>query len=317
MVLVGTAPRLDAQEPPLPIREIRGALPGPTVAFVAGVHGGKVAAVHALDLLAAGIAPADLRGTVLLVGPANVAGYQAALAQTSPNDGLNLNRVFPGRDDGQPTERLAARIMRDVVARSDYIVDMHGSDGDEAVGDFAYAARPGIEATVDSAALRLASSWGARVIVWDDGGPRTLAESRFLQTAAHLSGKPAVTVFAPGSTRVDSNNSESFKSRALDVLSSLGMRPADERTRFRVPEILPRRAVTAAARPGTWLPQVAPGTRLAPDELLGTLTDSLGHVDSLRAISRGIVLHQRLPGRVPVGTALVIYGVIPDSLRTP
>jgi predicted deacylase len=156
------------REPPLPIRELRGAHSGPTVALVAGVHGGKVAAVHALEALGRSLDRTKLHGTVLLVGPANRAGYRAGLAQTSPQDSLNLNRVFPGRYDGSYTERLAAKIVRDVVARSDFLIDMHGSDGNEAVGRFAYAARPGITPSVDTAAMMLALGWGVEMVVRAD-----------------------------------------------------------------------------------------------------------------------------------------------------
>lgn len=229
---VGAQARSDAtssgEAPALPVTEITGAAPGPTVAFVAGVHGGKVAAIHALDGLRQLLSARVVRGRVLLVGPANLAGYRAGLAQTSPDDSLNLNRVFPGRTDGRPTERLAARLMRDIVSESDYLVDLHGSDGDEAVGRFAYAARPGVDPRVDSAARELAFAWRTPVVVWDDAGPRTLAESRFLQTAAHLSGVPAITVFEAGDQRVDACATAAFVGGVVRVLDRLGLLARDE-----------------------------------------------------------------------------------------
>lgn len=315
-------PRAVAQAPDLPVREFRGAHPGPTVAFVAGVHGGKVAAVRALDAIAARLAGVELRGTILLVGPANRAGFDAGLAQTSPADGLNLNRVFPGSDSGAPTERLAARIMREVVHRSDFVIDMHGSDGLEAVGRFAYAANPGVNPAVDNAALRLARLWGAPLVVWDDAGPRTLDSSRFLQTAAHLSGVPSITVFETGRTRESAEAQQAFVRGALSVIENLGLvrrhafAPLSIADPAAEPLVLPRRRVVTAMVAGAWVAHTPPGTRVAPRELLGVLTDSLGRADSLRSSSRGIVLHQRLSARVTPGTALVILGVIPDSLTT-
>jgi predicted deacylase len=323
VLLAGAARPPAAQDPVLPLREIKGALPGPTIAFVAGVHGGKVSAVRALDAIAERLAGVELSGTVLLVGPANKAGFDAGLAQTSPHDGLNLNRVFPGNERGTPTERLAARIMREVVARSDFVIDMHGSDGLEAVGRFAYATNPAVDPGVDNAALRLAVLWGTPLVVWDDAGPRQLNESRFLQTAAHLSGKPSITVFETGHTRESAEAQQAFVLGALSVIQSLGMVRRHAFAPLNLadgagtaPLVLPRRRVVSAAVGGEWDARTPPGTRVAPRDLLGILTDSLGHADSLRASSRGIVLHQRLAGRVPNGTALVILGVIPDSLTT-
>ena len=167
------------------------------------MDGGKRSAVRALDRLATELRDELLRGTLLIVPTAHPAAAGSGLAQLSPIDSLNLNRVFPGRADGRPTDRLAHRIMTEIVARSDYLVDLHGSDGEEMVGAFAYAAHPGLDPRVDSAALQLATDWGVPRIVWDTAGPRTLASARFLQTAAHLSGVPAITVFATGRTSDD------------------------------------------------------------------------------------------------------------------
>jgi uncharacterized protein len=299
--------------PALPYVTLLGRRAGPTVALVAGVHGGKVAAVRALESLQRTLGNELVRGRVILVAPANLAGYQAGLAQISPDDSLNLNRVFPGVVCGEPTERLATRIMREIVANSDYLVDLHGSDGEEAVGRFAYAARPGVDPRIDSLALRLATAWGVPTIVWDDAGPRTRETARFLQTAAHLSAVPAITVFEAGATREDSVATRHFIEGAMAVLADLQMvraRPLEEPAGSVSPSVLPRRAVTTAQAPGTWSPRVRPGQAVAIGELLGTFNDSTGIGVELRAESAGIVLHQRLPGAVTANTPLVILGVI-------
>lgn len=309
-VLVAGAGVLGAQEADtIPSRTLDSGRPGPTVTFVAGIHGGKVAAVRALEQLGETLRPeALLRGRIILVAPANLRGFRAGLAQVSPDDGLNLNRVFPGNVAGAPTERLAARILRDIVAGSDYLVDLHGSDGDEAVARFAYAARPGVDPRVDSASLDLATRWGVPLVLWDEGGPRTLGESRFLQTAAHLSGVPAITVFEGGSTREDSAATARFAAGVRAVLTSLSMlgdsiRPAT------APVRLSRREVVLPAHAGRWEPIHPPGTDVAEDELLGTLRGSWWRRTPVRAAAAGRILHQRLRGPVPVGSPLVILGV--------
>lgn len=301
----------------LPVMEITGAAPGPTVALVAGVHGGKRAAVAALEQLARELPGRLRRGRVLLLAPANAAGYAAGFAQLSPDDSLNLNRVFPGRAEGRPTERLAAQILREIVARSDYLVDLHGSDGDEAVGRFAYAARPGLDPRVDSAARALALAWGVPVVVWDQDGPRSLETSRFLQTAAHLSGVPAITVFESGATRDDPAATAAFAAGAQRVLHGLGMLDAEPAAEARRGEadaaalLLARRAVSLAPAPGRWRPLVRPGQRIASGEPLGTLESSSGSSTTVSATAAGIVLHQRLAGAVAADTPLVIVGVLP------
>ena len=305
-------PAVTPDAPALPYVTLLGRRAGPTVALVAGVHGGKVAAVRALEALQRTLGDELIRGRVILVAPANLAGYQAGLAQISPDDSLNLNRVFPGVVCGDPTERLASRIMREIVANSDFLVDLHGSDGEEAVGRFAYAARPGVNPKVDSLALRLATAWGVPTIVWDEAGPRTLETARFLQTAAHLSEVPAITVFEAGASREDSIATRHFIDGAMAVLTDLQMvrsTPRREPASRANPRILPRRAVTTSQSAGTWLPLVHPGQEVAVGELLGTLNDSTGTRVELRSESAGIILHQRLSGTVAVNVPVIIIGV--------
>lgn len=311
-VLVAGAGVLRAQEAEphtIPARTVDSGRPGPTVTFVAGVHGGKVAAVRAVEQLGETLRPAELlRGRVVLVAPANLRGFRAGLAQLSPDDALNLNRVFPGDSAGKPTERLAARLLKEIVAGSDYLVDLHGSDGDEAVARFAYAARPGIDPQVDSAAFDLAARWGTPLVVWDEGGPRTLAESRFLQTAAHLSGVPAITVFEGGSSREDTAATARFVTGARSLLVSLGM--IDDSTRPTPPPArLSRREVVMPVHVGRWEPIHPPGTDVAAGELLGTLRGSWWRRTPVRAATAGRILHQRLPGPAPEGSPIVILGV--------
>ncbi len=300
----------------IPSRTLDSGRPGPTIAFVAGVHGGKVAAVRALEQLGAELDAGSLRrGRVIFVAPANQRGFAAGLAQRSPDDGLNLNRVFPGNPEGRPTERLAARLMREIVSVSDYLVDLHGSDGEEAVWRFAYAARPGVDAAVDSAALDLAARWGTPLVVWDDAGPRTLAESRFLQTAAHLSGVPAITVFEGGDSREDPAATARFVAGIRAVLASFGMLTEPPPSRS-PPSRLARRDVVLSTRAGRWMPVHPPGTWVAAGELLGTLRGSWWRRTPVRAATDGRILHQRLRGTATTGVPLVILGVQHDAFPT-
>lgn len=295
-------------QPTLSVRQFGGTRPGPRVTLVAGVHGGKVSAMRALARLADSLARVELAGTVRIVVTANEAGYASGLAQLSPLDSLNLNRVFPGRADGRPTERLAAQMMRELVAQSDYIVDLHGSDGDEAVAAFAYAARPGLDPRIDSLALRLAALWGTPRVVWDADGPRSLAESRFLQTAAHLSGVPAITVFEASAVREDSAAIAAFERGAQNVLFGLGVLSGPRRPLVE-PRRHDRRAVVLSDTAGTWVPAVRPGQRVTANELLGHLVGSSGTRRAVNASSGGTVIHVRNPGDIRSQSSLAILAV--------
>ncbi|ASQ91835.1 succinylglutamate desuccinylase/aspartoacylase family protein [Streptomyces sp. 11-1-2] len=97
---------------------------GPTVLLMAGNHGneyeGQVVVMRLLQRLRA----ADLTGRLIVLPAANAPAV-AADQRTSPLDGGNLNRNFPGRPDGQPTQMIAHFIESQILPRVSYAFDLH------------------------------------------------------------------------------------------------------------------------------------------------------------------------------------------------
>jgi uncharacterized protein len=49
-----------------------------------------------------------------------------------------MNRFYPGKADGTQTDRASLLITKNVVDRSDYLIDYHGGDLDESLRPYAY-----------------------------------------------------------------------------------------------------------------------------------------------------------------------------------
>jgi predicted deacylase len=79
---------------PVPIVVISGT-PGPTTALIAGNHGDEYEGEVALAELARTLDPADLTGHLIIMPTLNQPAAVGA-RRTSPIDGGNLNRSFPG-----------------------------------------------------------------------------------------------------------------------------------------------------------------------------------------------------------------------------
>ena len=133
-----------------PLVVVRGREDGPTLAVTAGIHGDEYEGPRAIHDLLAAVDPAVLRGTLLAVPVAHLAAFAAA-TRTSPIDGVNLARVFPGDPEGTVTVRLADRLFREVVAGADCLVDLH-SGGVR----LAFAAVAGFYGDADATARALA-----------------------------------------------------------------------------------------------------------------------------------------------------------------
>jgi len=122
--LVSYAVNEDGSHETFPLIVIRGAAPGPTMALTAGIHGDEYEGPAALWKLADAIDPADLKGQLLIVPIANPRAF-AAGTRTSPVDGENLARIFPGKADGTLSHRLAAALMTTVIDNADLLIDSH------------------------------------------------------------------------------------------------------------------------------------------------------------------------------------------------
>ncbi|MGO4331425.1 succinylglutamate desuccinylase/aspartoacylase family protein [Cupriavidus sp. 2TAF22] len=108
---------------PIPIASI-GNGDGPAVLVMAGNHGDEYEGQILVSRLVREIAPEQVRGRLILLPMANYPAAQAGL-RTSPLDGGNLNRSFPGDPRGTPTQVIADYIERSLLSRVDVVVDLH------------------------------------------------------------------------------------------------------------------------------------------------------------------------------------------------
>ncbi len=97
---------------------------GPTALLTGGNHGDEYEGPTAIVKLAEAIRQDDIRGTVIALPFLNYPAFRSA-RRTSPIDGGNMNRTFPGRPDGTITEKIADYVMRHLVSRADCVLDIH------------------------------------------------------------------------------------------------------------------------------------------------------------------------------------------------
>jgi len=102
---------------------------GPVALVVAGIHGDEYEGPAAVAQFASEISVELVSGIVLLVPVAHPTAFEAG-TRTSPIDRLNLARVFPGKADGRPTERLAHFLFSEFALAADYLIDLHSGGVD-------------------------------------------------------------------------------------------------------------------------------------------------------------------------------------------
>lgn len=97
---------------------------GPTALLTGGNHGDEYEGPLALYELARILDSRDVSGTVIIVPAMNYPAFRAG-TRTSPIDGGNMNRSFPGRPDGTVTEKIADYFQRELLPRADIVFDFH------------------------------------------------------------------------------------------------------------------------------------------------------------------------------------------------
>lgn len=107
----------------MPIAVIRNG-DGPVALLTGGNHGDEYEGPLALYELARTLDPATVSGTVIIVPALNYPAFRAG-TRTSPIDGGNMNRSFPGRPDGTVTQKIADYVYRHLLPRADLVLDFH------------------------------------------------------------------------------------------------------------------------------------------------------------------------------------------------
>ena len=97
---------------------------GPTALLTGANHGDEYEGPLALQHLAYQLKPENINGRVVIVPALNYPAFRAA-TRTSPIDGGNMNRLFPGKPDGTVTEKIADYFERTLIPQADVVLDFH------------------------------------------------------------------------------------------------------------------------------------------------------------------------------------------------
>lgn len=274
----------------IPFSIVNGARPGPVLGLIAGTHGAEYPPILALQRLRASLDPKDLSGTVVMVHVANMVSFLGRTAYYSPVDGRNQNRVYPGRPDGTLSERVADTIATQVIARVDYLLDLHCGDANESLVPYVYWNTTGSAELVE-ACRQLALAFGIDYILINPDRPIDPARTSSGVNTAIVKGKPAMTIEWGGMGEVEEEAIAGIERGIGGVLRHLKMRAAGA-TPLEHPVWLARNEVLTSGATGTWHPAVAKGDLVSKGMLVGRITDFWGAtLQEVPAPFDGVVLY--------------------------
>jgi predicted deacylase len=299
----------------IPVTVINGASRGPALAVIAGNHGYEYPPILASQRLAAGIAPQSLRGRVVIVHVANMPSFLKRTIYYSPIDQQNLNRLYPGKADGTISQRIAYVITKEVIERTDYLVDLHCGDGNESLRPYSYW-NPIGNPKVDEPAKQMAMVFGLNNIAIDRSRPTDPKEAKYCSNTAMTLGKPALTIES-GGMGISSDEGEITAiergvqnlMRYLKMVDGKAEMPA-KITWYDPAEVL-YFPTTLQDKEGLFFPKAKKEQIVEKGALLGVVTDFFGkQIYELRAPFAGELLYILGTPPISAGEPLAFIGAV-------
>lgn len=276
----------------IPYAIIEGSRPGPCLLVTAGVHGAEYCSIEAaLRLMRR--APEGLAGVIVVLPILNMSAFRQRSIYVMPEDGRNLNRMFPGRSDGSASERLAHWLVTQIYPQADAYLDLHGGDLSESLLPFS------LFPTGSDASKALATAFGLPIAVSAGGEGYTI-------NAACKIGVPGIIAEIGGNGLWDSASVTEFTDGIDRVLRHLGMIAGAVPAAVREPPQIATMWVPQAGTDGLWYPARELADLVKAGEALGEIRDVFGGVHEV-VVARhdGFVVYRLSSLAVNQGEALL------------
>jgi N-alpha-acetyl-L-2,4-diaminobutyrate deacetylase len=287
----------------IPLTVIRNGT-GPTALFTGASHGDEYEGPIALVDLARTLRSEEVSGRVIIAPFMNMPAFRAG-QRLSPLDGLNMNRVFPGRPDGTPTEKIADYFQRALLPIADIVLDIHS--GGRTLDFVPFAACHSLPDRTQEERCRAArdafsAPYSMAMVEIDPAG--------MYDEAAESLGKVFVTTELGGGGTATARSAAIAKRGVRNLLRHAGiLEGAVEGERSVELEMPGAECFTFSESVGMVEPAVDLGDDVKRGDLLARVhpIDRLGAIPSeYRAEMDGMLVGRHFPGLVGVGDCLSV-----------
>jgi len=277
----------------VPIIIERSQFDGPTVLFVAGIHGDEVNGIEVVrQLVSKGINKPKI-GTTICIPIINIFGFLQKVREFP--DGRDLNRAFPGSKSGSLAARVAYQLMNDIVPNVDYCLDFH-------TGGSSRFNAPHVRVEKGNNTLtKLAETFNAPFILHS----KNLKKS--FRNACRKKGIPLLLFEGGKSNSIDTIVSNTGVNGSKRVLHHLGML----KSQFKVSSpkkssvTINRSKWIRANASGMFKSTITVGNFVAQGDVIGQITDPYGKIfKHVKASNNGYVVNVNEAPLVYQGDAL-------------
>jgi len=245
----------------IPINIERAKEDGPVLLLIAGIHGDETNGVAIVREIINSDFHRPQKGTIITIPVFNVFGFLNQSRELP--DGKDLNRVFPGSEEGSLASQFAFHFRTKIAPIIDYAIDFHTGSADR---DNITQIRCNLNL---DGMNELAMAFGAPFVIHSNGIPKSVRE-----TLTRMNKK--VLLFEGGKTRsLDPEVINHGVRGSLNVMKYLGMQNGEPDVPS--PSVLIRKTRwMRAPSSGLFFPEDVNGKLVSKKMLLGKIKDPYG-----------------------------------------
>ena len=279
---------------------------GPTVILQAGNHGDEYEGPITLGEMIRELDPGAISGRIIFLPALNVHAILAG-RRTSPVDGLNLNRTFPGDPNGTISQQISAYVSDVIMPLGDAYIDLHSGGSSLNILPSAII-EPAADAVLRKRNIAAVLAFDAPLTVVIDN----LGEPRTSTATSVRAGLVTIGTEMGGAGTVSIDALAICRRGVRNALSHFGVLPPTRHTPAARPEnilrIPGRNGYVFASCDGVFEAFHALGATIHAGEAAGrihNLGDPNRLPEMLHYAADGIVYGRRQPGRVVAGNCCV------------
>ena len=286
----------------IPTTIINGKKSGKIVAISSGIHNCEYVGIQSAIELSQEIDSENINGTVIIFHPVNYSGFFHKIPAVMPEDNKNLNRAFPGIENGSTSDKIAYHFSKFLYPQLDFFIDLHGGDLYERATNFVYS--PGIG---DNKVIEVSHEVAQVLSV--PYRVRSSAKTGAYNSAA-IQGVPSMLIERGGNGLWNNEEVKEYKKDILSVLGYFNIIDFLNEKNLNQKEISIAKYISSEVD-GFWYPRYKAGEKFNEGDLLGEIKDCFGNIiTSYYAEFDGVILYGVFSLAIKKSEEILAYGKI-------
>lgn len=276
----------------------KGKQKGKSLVVTTGVHGCEYVGIQAVREIMKEIDSLSLKGQVVFLPLVNSSGFYRGLKQIVYEDGLNINREFPGTSKGSLTQKISYAIEKEIYPLADFLIDLHGGDINEEMTPLVFypvASGDEIKKITEEAISKMTIDF--KVASTASNGLYSYATKKSI---------PALLIERGGLGRWSRQEVDLCKKNIYEIMDFLNI------IEYEKTQAPPKEAKNPnyieAESDGFWYPQFKLGQKIKKGQVLGYLENLGGErIKEYVASTDGFILYQNISLGIRKGDSLITF----------